>query len=123
MANTQIASEIIGNTTVEGFVNKPNAEKGYFLIGTGSYMDKAGVKKYKSSVMVFIDKQADKLALPTEGNYVAVKGDLVISESTYKPEGSTLLHVKGTMNIRAAYQLTVKEAPKARSAAPQDDDI
>lgn len=124
MAN--IATEIFGNVSVSGFVNNLNPEKKFFLLGTGSYTTRAGDKKYKSSVMVFLDRDS-QLELPAEGSYVEVKGDLTISESTYRPEGSTLAHVRGTMNIRAPYQLTDKPAPSKRQAVPEaaaaDDDI
>lgn len=125
MAN--IATEIFGNVSVSGFVNNLNTEKRFFLLGTGAYLSRDGEKKYKASVMVFLDRESS-VPLPTEGAYVEVKGDLSISETTYKPHGSDKQHVRGTMNVRTAYQLQVKPAPTKRQAATEaaptaDDDI
>lgn len=113
---SNIAPQTFGNVSVSGFVNKANAEKNYFLLGTGSYTDRAGVKHYKDSVMVFID-QNSSLALPQEGTYVEVKGDLYVSKSTYTAPDSSDLQLKATINVRAPFQLTEKPAPTRRAAA------
>lgn len=122
---SKVQSEIFGNIVISGFVNKVNTDKRFFLLGTGSYTTKDGQKKYKSSVMVFID--SDEVSLPAEGNYIEVKADLVVSESTYTKEGVTLVPLKGTMNVRKKYQITQKEVPTKSSApatpVPTEDDI
>lgn len=114
---SNIKAETIGNVTVSGYVNKVNVAKNYFLLGTGSYTSKDGSKRYKSSLMVFVDSTTSGHSLPPEGSYVEVKGDLTVSESTFRKDGDEAIPLKGVMNVRVKYQLALKDAPQRQGAA------
>lgn len=108
----------IGNSNVSGFVNL--VADGRIMIGTGSYQDKDGNKVFKESVSVFLDQKFDG-QVPEKGDYVEVRGDLVVSPRKDKPE-----ELNVTMNVRFANQVAKKEAPKkadAPAGAPAGEDI
>lgn len=109
----------VGNTKVAGFVNL--VKDGRFLIGTGSYQDKGGNKVYKESVTVFLEPAYDGIK-PVEGDYVEVRGDLVVAPRKDKPE-----EMSASMNLRFANQVEKLQAPtKKEAAAPAgagNDDI
>jgi hypothetical protein len=116
-----MARQQIGNATIGGFVNYVSADQKRFLVGTGSYTTKAGDKVFKESVTVFLDPAYDGI-VPSNGDYVEVRGDLSVSPSTKEPTKQSF-----AVNVRFANQVTKTQAPAKKSetsAAPaQSEDI
>lgn len=100
----------IGNVAISGFVNLVAA--GRLIVGTGSYQNREGEKVFKESVTVFLDDKFDG-DVPAKGDYVEITGDLAVVPRKDQPD-----QLNATFNVRFKNQLTKKEAPKAKAAAP-----
>lgn len=95
----------IGNAKVSGFVNAVFADKGRFLVGTGSYNTKAGDRVFKETVTVFTDP-AFNGAMPKKGDYVEIHADLAVA--TRKDDAAQL---SVSANVRFANQIVQMKPP------------
>lgn len=103
---------IVGNTTVTGFVNNVDAATNSFLLGTGSFNNRDGVKVFKESIKVFVDKEG-KGEMPEKGKFVAVRGDLTVEVYADK--------MRPKMSVRFEDQITYPQQPAAAGAGKKDD--